>query len=75
LPGWTGDGLRTFRPPANSFSRTLSVPHPRFILYRSVAEPAAHAWTTCEHMVAVAAAFRRVHLPDLDHYLDNIRIS
>jgi len=45
--------------------------NPRFTIYRAVAEPLLNAGIDkAEHMDRVAAAFRRVHLPDLDRYLD-----
>src|SRR5207237_3508764 len=45
--------------------------NPRVTIYRSVDKPMLNAVNNnAEHMDRVASSFRRVHLPDLDRYLD-----
>jgi oligopeptide/dipeptide ABC transporter ATP-binding protein len=72
LAGLGGEGLRTFRRQAQLvFQNPFDALNPRFTIYRAVAEPLLNAGIDkAEHMDRVAAAFRRVHLPDLDRYLD-----
>jgi peptide/nickel transport system ATP-binding protein len=67
-----GEGLRHFRRQAQLvFQNPFDALNPRFTIYRAVAEPLLNAGIDkAEHMDRVAAAFRRVHLPDLDRYLD-----
>jgi peptide/nickel transport system ATP-binding protein len=68
----SGDSLRAFRRQAQLvFQNPFDALNPRFTIYRAVAEPLLNAGIDkAEHMDRVAAAFRRVHLPDLDRYLD-----
>jgi ABC-type glutathione transport system ATPase component len=72
LSGLAGEGLRHFRRQAQLvFQNPFDALNPRFTIYRAVAEPLLNAGIDkAEHMDRVAAAFRRVHLPDLDRYLD-----
>jgi oligopeptide/dipeptide ABC transporter ATP-binding protein len=72
LAGLTGEGLRAFRRQAQLvFQNPFDALNPRFTIYRAVAEPLLNAGIDkAEHLDRVAAAFRRVHLPDLDRYLD-----
>ncbi len=72
LDGLSGDNLRAFRRQAQLvFQNPFDALNPRFTIYRAVAEPLLNAGIDkAEHMDRVAAAFRRVHLPDLDRYLD-----
>ena len=72
LDGLAGDSLRAFRRQAQLvFQNPFDALNPRFTIYRAVAEPLLNAGIDkAEHMDRVAAAFRRVHLPDLDRYLD-----
>jgi len=72
LAGLAGEGLRHFRRQAQLvFQNPFDALNPRFTIYRAVAEPLLNAGIDkAEHMDRVAAAFRRVHLPDLDRYLD-----
>jgi oligopeptide/dipeptide ABC transporter ATP-binding protein len=72
LAGLSGEGLRAFRRQAQLvFQNPFDALNPRFTIYRAVAEPLLNASIDKgEHMDRVAAAFRRVHLPDLDRYLD-----
>jgi oligopeptide/dipeptide ABC transporter ATP-binding protein len=72
LAGLGGDGLRAFRRQAQLvFQNPFDALNPRFTIYRAVAEPLVNAGIErTEHMDRVAQAFRRVHLPDLDRYLD-----
>jgi oligopeptide/dipeptide ABC transporter ATP-binding protein len=72
LAGLAGDALRAFRRRAQLvFQNPFDALNPRFTIYRAVAEPLLNAGIDkAEHMDRVAAAFRRVHLPDLDRYLD-----
>jgi oligopeptide/dipeptide ABC transporter ATP-binding protein len=72
LASLTGEGLRDFRRQAQLvFQNPFDALNPRFTIYRAVAEPLLNAGIDkAEHMDRVAAAFRRVHLPDLDRYLD-----
>jgi oligopeptide/dipeptide ABC transporter ATP-binding protein len=72
LAGLAGEGLRAFRRQAQLvFQNPFDALNPRFTIYRAVAEPLLNAGIDkAEHMDRVAAAFRRVHLPDLDRYLD-----
>ena len=68
----TASGLRGFRRQAQLvFQNPFDALNPRFTIYRAVAEPLLNAGIDqAEHADRVAAAFRRVHLPDLDRYLD-----
>ena len=53
------------------FQNPFDALNPRFTIYRAVAEPLLNAGIDkAEHADRVAQAFRRVHLPDLDRYLD-----
>ncbi|HEX9522540.1 MAG TPA: oligopeptide/dipeptide ABC transporter ATP-binding protein, partial [Reyranella sp.] len=72
LAGLAGEGLRQFRRQAQLvFQNPFDALNPRFTIYRAVAEPLLNAGIDkAEHMDRVASAFRRVHLPDLDRYLD-----
>jgi oligopeptide/dipeptide ABC transporter ATP-binding protein len=72
LAGLSGEGLRGFRRQAQLvFQNPFDALNPRFTIYRAVAEPLLNAGIDkAEHMDRVASAFRRVHLPDLDRYLD-----
>jgi len=72
LDGLSGDTLRAFRRQAQLvFQNPFDALNPRFTIYRAVAEPLLNAGIDrAEHMDRVASAFRRVHLPDLDRYLD-----
>ena len=72
LAGLSGEGLRAFRRQAQLvFQNPFDALNPRFTIYRAVAEPLLNAGIDkAEHMDRVASAFRRVHLPDLDRYLD-----
>src|SRR5215470_11986548 len=67
-----GEKLRAFRRQAQLvFQNPFDALNPRFTIYRAVAEPLLNAGIDrAEHMDRVAKAFRRVHLPDLDRYLD-----
>lgn len=67
-----GERLRGFRRQAQLvFQNPFDALNPRFTIYRAVAEPLLNAGIDkAEHMDRVAASFRRVHLPDLDRYLD-----
>jgi len=67
-----GPALRDFRRQAQLvFQNPFDALNPRFTIYRAVAEPLLNAGIDkAEHMDRVASAFRRVHLPDLDRYLD-----
>src|SRR5260370_38664031 len=68
----SGNTLRAFRRQAQLvFQTPFDWLNPRFPIYRAVAEPLLNAGIDkAEHMDRVASAFRRVHLPDLDRYLD-----
>jgi oligopeptide/dipeptide ABC transporter ATP-binding protein len=72
LAGLAGEELRAFRRQAQLvFQNPFDALNPRFTIYRAVAEPLLNAGIDkAEHMDRVATAFRRVHLPDLDRYLD-----
>jgi oligopeptide/dipeptide ABC transporter ATP-binding protein len=72
LASLAGESLRDFRRQAQLvFQNPFDALNPRFTIYRAVAEPLLNAGIDkAEHMDRVAAAFRRVHLPDLDRYLD-----
>ncbi len=72
LAGLEGETLRAFRRQAQLvFQNPFDALNPRFTIYRAVAEPLLNAGIDkAEHMDRVARAFRRVHLPDLDRYLD-----
>jgi len=72
LGGLAGPALRDFRRQAQLvFQNPFDALNPRFTIYRAVAEPLLNAGIDkAEHMDRVASAFRRVHLPDLDRYLD-----
>jgi oligopeptide/dipeptide ABC transporter ATP-binding protein len=72
LGGLAGPALRDFRRQAQLvFQNPFDALNPRFTIYRAVAEPLLNAGIErAEHMDRVAGAFRRVHLPDLDRYLD-----
>ncbi len=67
-----GNKLRDFRRQAQLvFQNPFDSLNPRFTIYRAVAEPLHNAGVpSAEHGERVAAAFRRVHLVDLDRYLD-----
>ena len=72
LAGLAGEELRAFRRQAQMvFQNPYHALNPRFTVFRVVAEPLINAGIDrAEHMDRVAGAFRRVHLPDLDRYLD-----
>ncbi len=72
LSGLAGSALRDFRRQAQLvFQNPFDALNPRFTIYRAVAEPLLNAGIDkAEHMERVASAFRRVHLPDLERYLD-----
>ncbi len=72
LGGLRGDALRAFRRQAQLvFQNPFDALNPRFTIYRAVAEPLLNAGIPkAEHADRVAQAFRRVHLPDLERYLD-----
>jgi oligopeptide/dipeptide ABC transporter ATP-binding protein len=72
LAGLAGENLRGFRRQAQLvFQNPFDALNPRFTIYRAVAEPLLNAGIDkAEHMDRLATAFRRVHLPDLDRYLD-----
>jgi len=72
LASLAGEGLRDFRRQAQLvFQNPFDALNPRFTIYRAVAEPLLNAGIDkAEHMDRLATAFRRVHLPDLDRYLD-----
>jgi len=72
LSSLAGPALRDFRRQAQLvFQNPFDALNPRFTIYRAVAEPLLNAGIDkAEHMDRVATAFRRVHLPDLDRYLD-----
>ncbi|HTR86377.1 MAG TPA: ABC transporter ATP-binding protein [Reyranella sp.] len=68
----SGDKLKVFRRQAQLvFQNPFDSLNPRFTIYRAVAEPLRNAGVpTRQHAERVADAFRRVHLPDLERYLD-----
>ena len=72
LGGLSGNSLRAFRRQAQLvFQNPFDALNPRFTIYRAVAEPLLNAGIPkAEHADRVAQAFRRVHLPDLERYLD-----
>ncbi len=72
LSGLSGAALAAFRRRAQLvFQNPFDALNPRFTIFRAVAEPLLNAGIArAEHMDRVADAFRRVHLPDLDRYLD-----
>ena len=72
LGGLRGESLRAFRRQAQLvFQNPFDALNPRFTIYRAVAEPLLNAGIDkAEHADRVAQAFRRVHLPDLERYLD-----
>jgi oligopeptide/dipeptide ABC transporter ATP-binding protein len=72
LGGLAGESLRAFRRQAQLvFQNPFDALNPRFTIYRAVAEPLLNAGIPrAEHAERVAQAFRRVHLPDLERYLD-----
>jgi ABC-type glutathione transport system ATPase component len=72
LGGLKGEDLRAFRRAAQLvFQNPFDALNPRFTIYRAVAEPLLNAGIDkAEHADRVASAFRRVHLPDLERYLD-----
>ena len=72
LGSLAGESLRAFRRQAQLvFQNPFDALNPRFTVYRAVAEPLLNAGIDKgEHADRVASAFRRVHLPDLDRYLD-----
>ena len=72
LAGLAGEALKAFRRQAQLvFQNPFDALNPRFTIYRAVAEPLLNAGIdTSEHADRVAQAFRRVHLPDLERYLD-----
>jgi peptide/nickel transport system ATP-binding protein len=72
LAGLNGESLRAFRRQAQLvFQNPFDALNPRFTIYRAVAEPLLNAGIARgEHLDRVSEAFRRVHLPDLDRYLD-----
>ena len=67
-----GEKLRVFRRQAQLvFQNPFDSLNPRFTIYRAVAEPLRNAGIPqAEHADRIAVAFRRVHLADLDRYLD-----
>ncbi len=67
-----GADLKAFRRQAQLvFQNPFDALNPRFTIYRAVAEPLLNAGIPrSEHSDRVAQAFRRVHLPDLERYLD-----
>jgi oligopeptide/dipeptide ABC transporter ATP-binding protein len=72
LADLAGERLRDFRRQAQLvFQNPFDALNPRFTIYRAVAEPLLNAGIDrAEHADRVAQAFRRVHLADLDRYLD-----
>jgi oligopeptide/dipeptide ABC transporter ATP-binding protein len=72
LASLDGARLRAFRRQAQLvFQNPFDALNPRFTIYRAVAEPLVNAGIArTEHADRVAAAFRQVHLADLDRYLD-----
>jgi oligopeptide/dipeptide ABC transporter ATP-binding protein len=72
LGGLRGPSLKAFRRQAQLvFQNPFDALNPRFTIYRAVAEPLLNAGIPkAEHADRVAQAFRRVHLPDLERYLD-----
>ncbi|HKU95039.1 MAG TPA: oligopeptide/dipeptide ABC transporter ATP-binding protein [Vineibacter sp.] len=72
LADLAGDRLRDFRRQAQLvFQNPFDALNPRFTIYRAVAEPLLNAGIDKgEHADRVAMAFRRVHLADVDRYLD-----
>lgn len=72
LSGLAGEGLKSFRRQAQLvFQNPFDALNPRFTIFRAVAEPLLNAGVPkAEHADRVAEAFRRVHLPDLERYLD-----
>jgi len=72
LSGLDGERLRAFRRQAQLvFQNPFDALNPRFTIYRAIAEPLVNAGIArSEHADRIADAFRRVHLPDLDRYLD-----
>ena len=72
LAGMSGEALKAFRRQAQLvFQNPFDALNPRFTIYRAVAEPLLNAGIDkAEHADRVATAFRRVHLPDLERYLD-----
>ncbi len=72
LAGLAGAGLRAFRRQAQLvFQNPFDALNPRFTIYRAVAEPLVNAGIArAEHAARVAAALTRVHLGDLDRYLE-----
>jgi len=72
MAGLAGERLRDFRRQAQLvFQNPFDALNPRFTIYRTVAEPLLNAGIPkAEHADRVAQAFRRVHLPDLERYLD-----
>ena len=72
LSSLAGEGLKAFRRQAQLvFQNPFDALNPRFTIYRAVAEPLLNAGIDkSEHADRVASAFRRVHLPDLERYLD-----
>jgi oligopeptide/dipeptide ABC transporter ATP-binding protein len=72
LSGLAGEALKAFRRQAQLvFQNPFDALNPRFTIYRAVAEPLLNAGIArAEHADRVADAFRRVHLPDLERYLD-----
>jgi oligopeptide/dipeptide ABC transporter ATP-binding protein len=68
----SGDALRTFRRRAQLvFQNPFDAVNPRFTIYRAVAEPLVNAGIPAgEHAGRVAGALRRVHLAELDRYLE-----
>ena len=67
-----GEKLRAFRRQAQLvFQNPFDSLNPRFTIYRAVAEPLRNAGVpAAEHAERVATAFKRVHLVDLERYLD-----
>ncbi len=67
-----GEPLRAFRRQAQLvFQNPFDSLNPRFTIYRAVAEPLLNAGVPePQHADRVASAFRRVHLPELERYLD-----
>ncbi len=72
LSGLSGTALAGFRRRAQLvFQNPFDALNPRFTVFRAVAEPLVNAGIAAsEHAPRVAAALRRVHLAELDRYLD-----
>ena len=72
LDGLAGQALRDFRRQAQLvFQNPFDALNPRFTVARAIAEPLVNAGVPiAEHPGRVATALGRVHLGDLDRYLD-----